>query len=344
MKVIEVTSNDDAVTWDQYVLEHPQASGYHLMAWRGVIEGAFGHRTWYLMAQDTDGKVCGVLPLVFLSSRLFGCFLVSMPFFNYGGVLMDSREAGQILVEAAVALAQELNAEHVELRHHAVMYREWPSKQHKVSMRLDLPSDYEVLWKMFSSKLRSQIRRAQKAGMTVRMGGSEILHDFYRVFSRNMRDVGTPVYGRIFFNKVVEVFPKDTRVCVVYLKDHPVAAGLLYSFRTTLEIPWAASDRRYNHLASNMLLYSAVLRYACQEKFQVFDFGRSTPGSGTYRFKEQWGAWPVPLSWAYWTSNRKELPDISPNNPKYQLAIRLWKRLPLGVANRLGPLIARAIP
>ena len=342
--MVEVTSNDDAITWDQYVLEQPQARSYHLMGWRRVIEGAFGHRTWYLMVKDADGNARGVLPLVFFSSRMFGRFLVSMPFFNYGGVLTDTLEAAKLLLDAAVALARGLQAEHIELRQQEVLHSGWPSKQHKVSMRLGLPSEYEILWKTFPPKLRSQIRRAQKAGMSVRMGGREILEDFYRVFSRNMWDLGTPVYERIFFDKIVEVFPKDTRVCVVYLRDHPVAAGLLYGFRTMLEIPWASSDRRYNHLASNMLLYSKVLDYACKEKFQVLDFGRSTPGAGTYRFKEQWGARPVPLSWAYWAPTANQLPDISPKNPRYELPIRIWKRLPLVVANRLGPLIARSIP
>ena len=344
LKVVQVTADDDAVTWDQYVLGHPSATGYHLMGWRWIIERAFAHPACYLMAKDTGGNVRGVFPLVFLSSRMFGRFLVSMPFVNYGGILADTTEAGQVLLQAAVRVARDLHAEHMEVRHYDRIYGQLPSKQHKASMRLDLPSDYRTLWNLFPSKLRSQIRRAHKAGLTVKIGGEEILDDFYAVFARNSRDLGTPVYGPTFFKKIVEIFPKDARVCVVYLEHQAVAAGILYGFRSALEIPWAASDRRYNHLASNMLLYSAVLRYACQEKFQVFDFGRSTPGSSTYKFKEQWGAWPIPLSWAYWTCNGKALPDISPNNPKYQLAIRLWKQLPLGMANRLGPLIARAIP
>jgi serine/alanine adding enzyme len=342
MKVDEASSTD--ATWDQYVIGHPQASGYHLMAWRRVIEGVFGHRTFYLTAKDAQGQIHGVLPLVFLSSRLFGRFLVSLPFVNYGGVLADDAASQQVLLERAVELAKKLTAGHIELRHEGPSGLQWPNKQHKVSMRLDLPEEFGVLSKQFPVKLRSQIRRAEKEGMTFRIGREEILEDFYIVFSRNMRDLGTPIYGRSFFTEILRTFPKNSRIGAVYLKNRPVAAGFLYGFRKVLEIPWASSDRRYNRLAPNMLLYSSVLKNACQEGFRVFDFGRSTPGSGTYRFKEQWGARPVQLYWHYWLSNGGPLPDLSPSNEKFRWAIFLWQRLPLGVSRRLGPSIVRFIP
>ena len=151
------------------------------------------------MASDEHDEVRGVLPLVLLSSRLFGRFLVSMPFFNYGGVLADTLEAQEALLEAAIGLAKELDVAFIELRHQESLGLKWPSKQHKVSMRLDLPTDFETLWKGFPSKLRSQIRRAQKEAMTVRIASQELLDDFYQLFARNMRDLGTPVYGRRFF-------------------------------------------------------------------------------------------------------------------------------------------------
>jgi serine/alanine adding enzyme len=344
ISVTEVGTDDAGKAWDRFVLAHPLASSYHLMAWRCVVEKACGHRTFYLMARDEYEEVRGVLPLVFLSSRFFGHFLVSMPFFNYGGVLADDSEAQGALVEAAIGVARGLNATCIELRQQELLDVNWPSKQHKVSMRLALPSDFETLWRDFPSKLRSQIRRAQKGELTVRIAAGEILDDFYLVFVRNMRDLGTPVYARRFFETILQTFPTETRVCVVYLRDRPVAAGFLCGFLNRLEIPWASSDRRYNRLAPNMLLYSSVLEFACREGFQQFDFGRSSLASGTYRFKEQWGARPVPLYWYYWSSNGRSMAEVSRENPMYSAAIKVWTRLPLTLTKVIGPVIVRHIP
>jgi FemAB-related protein (PEP-CTERM system-associated) len=332
------------IEWDRYVLRHPEASGYHLSGWRRVIEEVFGHQTYYLMAKSPDGNVQGILPLVLLSSRLFGRFLVSMPFLNYGGALSSSAEAQQALLDTAVDTGKKNGASHIELRHLNQVEIEWSSKRHKVSMHLDLPSEFEILWKGFSSKLRSQIRRAQKEGMSVQVGGGEVLDPFYEVFSRNMRDLGTPVYSRNFFKAILRHFPKEAHIAVVSLGKQPLAAGFLCEFRETIEIVWASSDRRYNRLAPNMLLYSAVLEYACKEGFRRFDFGRSTPGSGTYRFKEQWGAKPVPLHWYYWLKEGGSLPELSPANKKFQLAIALWRRMPLSLSRWLGPRIVKNLP
>lgn len=344
MHVLELETGPDEVTWDQYVSDHPSASGYQLVGWRRVVEEAFGHRTVYLMARDEAGEMQGVLPLVFLSSRLFGRFLVSMPFFNYGGLLATTVPARKALIGAAVDLAAKLEAAHIELRHQSDCALDWPAKQHKVSMRLDIPGTFDLLWKGFSSKLRSQIGRARREDMGVRIGGRDILNDFYRVFSRNMRDLGTPVYARGFFDSMLRVFPKEVRLCVVYRQDRPLAAGVVFGFRRMLEIPWASSDRRFNRFAPNMLLYASVLEYACREGFQVFDFGRSTRDSGTYRFKAQWGARPVPLYWQYWVRGGAPLPDLQPSNPRYRWATQVWRRLPLVLANALGPSIVRCLP
>jgi serine/alanine adding enzyme len=344
ISVSEVRTYDDGIAWDRYVSSHPMASGYQLMAWRRVVHKAFGHRTLYLMVRDEHGEIRGVLPLVFVSSRLFGRFLVSMPFVNYGGVLTESCDAQRALLETAATRAINLGATHIELRHERLLYLDSASKQHKVSMRLDLPRDPETLWKRFPSKLRSQIRKALKEQLTVRIEGIEILDDFYRVFARNMRDLGTPVYGRRFFEAILKEFPKDARVCAVYLGRRPVAAGILYGFKDTLEIPWASSDRRYNSLSPNMLLYNAALEYACREGFATFDFGRSTPGSGTYRFKEQWGAHPVPLYWYHWSRDGRTVPNVSPENAKYELGVKLWKKLPVTLTRLIGPSIVKKIP
>ena len=341
---LEVTEKCDDGCWDEYIHAHPSASGYHQIAWRRILEDSFGHRTIYLTVEDQLGEVRGVLPLVCMSSRLFGCFLISLPFFNYGGVLADDHRVQNLLLEAAVRVAKDLKAEHIELRQTELLDLGWSQKQHKVSMRLELPSDFDTLWKCFPSKLRSQVRRAQKAGMTVYVAGEELLDDFYQVFSRNMRDLGTPVYGKEFFKSILHTFPKEAKICTVSLEGKPLAVGFLYGFREMLEIPWASSDRRFAGLAPNMLLYSSVLEYACRSGFRMFDFGRSTVASGTYRFKEQWGARPLPLFWYYWLDHSGPLPELNPQNPKYSLAISLWRRLPIPLTRIIGPHIARHLP
>jgi FemAB-related protein (PEP-CTERM system-associated) len=334
----------DVLAWDTYVLGTPLSSGYHLAGWRRIIEQAFGHQTYYLSVKGPEGTVQGVVPLVLLASRGFGRFLVSLPFVNYGGLLANSQEVRSLLEAFTIEQAKALSADHIELRHEEAMNTSWVSSERKVSMRLPLPSSYDELVKGFPSKLRSQVRRAQKEGMLAKVGGREFLDPFYRVFSRCMRDLGTPVYGKGFFSKILESFPKEARICVVSLDGTPVAAGFLYGFRSSLEIPWAASDKRFNKLAPNMLLYGTVLEYACQQGFQVFDFGRSTPDSGTYRFKAQWGAKPKQLHWYYWMNGGRPVPQLNPQNPKYALAIRLWQKLPLMVANVLGPHIVKHLP
>lgn len=343
----EITAGSESLNeteWDAFIEGHPRATGYHLFAWRRVIERVFDHQTVYLAARGDQGIIRGVLPMVFLSSRLFGRFLVSLPFVNYGGLLADDARFQDVLLEQAIVQARKLGADHIELRHQEVSDLCWPQKQHKVSMRLELPGEFDALWKKFPAKLRSQIRRAEKEGMVFRVGGEEILTSFYAVFSRNMRDLGTPVYSSAWFAEILRAFPATSRVCVVYYNEQPVAAGFLYGFRQVLEIPWASSDRRYNRLAPNMLLYRSVLEYACREGYRVFDFGRSTPGAGTYKFKEQWGARPVPLYWHYWLSNGGRLPDLSPSNEKFRWAIFFWRRLPLSVSQSLGPSLSRSIP
>jgi len=279
-----------------------------------------------------------------LESRLFGRFLVSMPFLNYGGIDTGEQKVTNLLLEAASEEARNLGAAHVELRQSQPLPIGWSRKEHKVSMRLSLPKDFQTLMKSFSSKLRSQIRRPEKEGMQAKIGGIELLNDFYDVFARNMRDLGTPVYGKSFFRSILTTFPKETAICSVLWKGHTVAAGFLYVFREMMEIPWASSDRRHDRFSPNMLLYSTALDYACRQNCKVFDFGRSTLDSGTYRFKQQWGAQPHQLYWYYWLADGREIPQLNPDNPKFKTAIALWQRLPLPVANMLGPHIVKYLP
>lgn len=341
---IRLYREEDKNEWDGYVAASTHATAYHQLAWKQVIEKSFGQRAYYLVSEDGKGKIDGILPLVQLKSLVFGNFFVSLPYFNYGGICANRPEISQALLQEAIRVAREAGAEHLEIREMAPRENGLLCKTAKVSMRLGLPDSPEALWNLFPSKLKSQIRKPQKEGFSVRIGGEEELDPFYQVFSLNMRQLGTPVYSRAFFQEMMRAFPHSTSICVVRGNNKPVAAGFLVGFKNTMEIPWASSLREYSRLAPNMLLYWSVLSFASERGYHMFDFGRSTPGEGTYQFKAQWGATPMPLYWYYWMRESGPLPEINPQNRKYRLAIEIWKRLPLPITQMVGPRIVRNIP
>jgi FemAB-related protein (PEP-CTERM system-associated) len=325
------------------VANQPAAAVYHLAPFRSFVEDVSGNRSEYLAVRD-HGRLVGVLPLVELRSRLFGHYFVSLPYFNHCGVLADSDEIRHFLADGAVQAARNRGASHVELRHLDGSTIDWPVKSTKDELFLDLPGTPDALMASFRSKLRSQIRRPEKEGVTARIGGGELLDAFYAVFSRNMRDLGTPVYARRFFAEFMARFGGLARIAVCEWRGQSVAAGIVIGWRDTLEIPWASSLREFNHVSPNMLLYWTVLSYAIGAGYRRFDFGRSTRGGGTWNFKAQWGARPVPLNWYYYVDGGGELPELNPDNPKYRLAINIWRRLPLAIANRVGPYLVRNLP
>jgi FemAB-related protein (PEP-CTERM system-associated) len=255
--------------------------------------------------------------------------------------MADAPEIGSALVKAAHDEARRRRCSHVELRHVSAQFPNLPSKNHKVAMHLRLgPS----MWDGLDRKVRNQIRKAEKSGLIVERGGEALVGDFYTVFARNMRDLGTPVYSRRLFEEVLRAFPERSQIHVVRLGGVPVAAGFTYRTASMVQLPWASSIRSYNALCPNVLLYWDAIQYAQACEAPIFDMGRSTPNEGTFKFKAQWGAEPVPLHWEYQLTRPGELPNVSPANPKYQIAIALWQKLPLAVTTRVGPMIVRAIP
>lgn len=329
--------------WDSYVRTHPAATIYHQVKWKQLIQQTHGHGGYYFIARNNHQKIVGILPMIHMKSRLFGNFMISMPYFNYGGAIADHLLIDNMLMSKAKLYAEKLGVSHMEYRD--VIKREGlPVRNEKVSMILRLPEQSEELWTGFSAKLRSQIRRAQKEQTTIHCGKENYLDDFYNVFARNMRDLGTPVYGKRFFKNILHTFPEASQIIVIRLGGRPVAAGFLLGHRDVLEIPWASSIRDVNHLSINTLLYWEVLKFAIKNDYKMFDFGRSSIDAGTYRFKQQWGAKPKQLYWHYWLPDNVELPKLNPDNPKYALAINIWKKLPVYLTKWLGPLIVRNLP
>ncbi len=339
---ITLLSNEDDA-WNRYVESTPAASLYHHAKWKSLIHNVFGHECYYFYARNNNGEIIGILPLVRLKSRLFGDFMVSMPYFNSGGAIANSLSIEQKLMQAANMHAQNLGVNHIEYRDD-IARDNLPVRTEKVNMILSLPATHNDLWLTFTSKLRSQIKRSQREDAQVSFGGVECLDDFYTVFSQNMRDLGTPVYGKSFFRKILQTFPQHSKIVIIGMGKRPVAAAFLLGYKDALEIPWASTIREVNHLSMNMLLYWEVLKFAIESQYQYFDFGRSSKNAGTFRFKQQWGAKPKQLYWHYWLPENSGLPELNPANPKYKLFINLWKRLPLNITKLVGPYIVKNLP
>jgi serine/alanine adding enzyme len=340
---LTISALSDSGAWDAYARAHPRGSVYHLHCWRAIVESSFGHETHYLEARTGDRRICGILPLVRQRSRLFGDFLVSLPFVTYGGAIGDNIAVEERLMHVAAERARALGCRHVEFRD-SLLRKGWAVRTDKYSLRLELPVEAEALWQRFTPKLRSQIRRGEREAPAVRIGGAELVPDFYRVFARNMRDLGTPVYGVSYFEHIFAQVTGHARVIVVDLDRSPVAAAIVIGDGSMLEIPWASSLREVNSRGINMVLYWQVLQHAIESGHRTFDFGRSTRDAGTYRFKRQWGAEPVPLFWHYWLADGRELPQLNPDNPRYRLAITAWQKLPVWVANTIGPRLVKNLP
>lgn len=331
--------------WDAYVERHALASVYHRSAAIAIGAGAFGLRTTYMVARGTHAEVVGVLPLVEQSSVLFGRFLVSLPFVTYGGILADDPSVATALADGAAEIAQQRRANHLELRHLTPLVSPgFAERRDKVAMVLQLPGSESALAKQLGSKLRSQIRRADREALELSWGGRERLREFHRVFAITMHELGTPVYSLRFFETAWDALADFASVLVVRMRGAAHAAAILVRHGSVIEVPWAAATPEAKRLAVNMRMYWELLRYAVAAGTEAFDFGRCTVNSGTYRFKAQWGAAPRQLRWHYWLRSGALLPRLNQSNPKYARAAALWRRMPLWCANALGPHIVRRLP
>lgn len=333
----------DSRAWDAFVEQHPQSTFCHKWAYRQVVTRTFGHQPHYLTALH-NGQISGILPLFAIRSRLFGRMLVSLPFVDYGGICADGEPAEHELWDHAVGLARREGLDSIELRH---SYSGGPGLSvgtHKVSLVLPLPVRADSVWTGLKGKVRNQIRKAIRSGLVAEVGGRELLTDFYSVFSQNMRDLGTPVYPRAFFENFLPSFRDGSEVIVVRLGRRPVGACIAVYFKNTIEVPWASSLREFCFLCPNNLLYWEAIRRGCERGCEEFHFGRSSRGSGSYRFKKQWGAGERNLYYSIWSADGSKLPDLDPKSLRYRPAIALWQRLPLSVANAVGPRIVRGIP
>ncbi|HXH26024.1 MAG TPA: FemAB family XrtA/PEP-CTERM system-associated protein [Vicinamibacterales bacterium] len=340
---VRVAADAAEAEWDSFVESHPGGTVEHLYGWRDVFARVFRHDPVYLTARR-GGRLAGVLPLVRIRSLLFGRSVVSLPYANYAGVVAADGEAARALMREAAAIGRTFGASHVELRHVDRHTAELPCRTHKVGSRLPLPSTADELWNRLDRKVRNQVRKARKEGLVVESGDARLVPEFYGVFARNMRDLGTPVFPRALFDEALGRLPIDGRVFVVRDGRRAVAAGIWLGWRDTVLVPWASSLRESRSLCANVLLYWTMLEAAIQASYALFDFGRSTPDGGTHRFKRQWGAIDVPLHWEYPLVGTGGVPDHGPTSPRLRVWVAAWQRLPLRLANAVGPEITRQLP
>ena len=331
--------------WDRYARSAPAGTFFHQLGWRWLVERVFDHRAHYLLARR-DAAITGILPLFEMKSLLFGHSLVSVPFAIGGGVAADDPETAAGLVRRARELAERLGVDYLELRSEHTVADDLLTKDLYVTFRADLAEGEEAWLKRMERKRRQMMNYVAKdaAGFSWTTAGIEELPLFYRMFSESMRHHGTPVYPRLFLEEILDRFPAQTNLFFVHHGGRPVAGVLNLLFRDVIMPFYAGADRSVRPRGVDDYMYLSILRWGREHGFRTFDFGRSKRGTGAHAFKSRWGMTEVPLAYQYHLVGAKELPNVSPANPKYQALIETWKRLPLPLTQILGPRIIGRIP
>jgi FemAB-related protein (PEP-CTERM system-associated) len=332
---------DDAGRWDDFVHACPTGTFFHLSPWKRVIERAFGHRTHYLLAERA-GLVTGVLPLTQVRSLLFGASLISNAFAVYGGPVAADEESRRALEEEAVRLMAALRVPVLEMRCASERAGCWHTKSGLyATFRKPILPSVEANLKAVPRKQRAMIRKGMQNGLR-----SEVDADvgrLHRVYAESVRNLGTPVFARSYFRILTEEFPQCCDIVTVSDNRRALAAVLNFYFRDQVLPFYGGGVRAARASAANDFMYWEVMRRACERGCRVFDFGRSKTGTGAHAFKRNWGFEPTPLDYQFRLAEGHQAPELNPLNPKFRLLVAGWKRLPLPLATRLGPLIVKGI-
>jgi len=340
---LHVTEADVAdPRWEAYVTAHAQATLFHGAAWQRVAAATFPYRPHHLWALRGD-RVVGLLPLFAVRGFPAGTTLLSVPLGVYGGVIADDAATARALLDDAVALGVRLGARYVELRD-GFRFEELPAKSLYVTFRKEISPDPDVNMARIPKNQRRSIRIALKNGLTYRLGREELLEPFYKVYSHSVRNLGTPVYPRSLFRHCLREYGDTCGILVVEHQGAVVAGVLSFFYRSEVLPYYGGALKPAFRLAVNDFMYWSLMNEAAAVGCRVFDFGRSKVDSGSYHFKRHWGFEPTPLAYQYRLVKDRSIPDLSPRNPKFSLAIRLWRRMPLPIAERIGPTLVRFFP
>lgn len=339
----------DKEAWDIYVYTHKKATPYQLYGWKDAVERAYGHQPCYLIAEE-NGIIVGVLPLFSFAIPFKRKSLISLPFCDIGDALANDDRVESILITKAFSLLSDSRARCLEIRSGRERYVENDNgsifnciKRDKVRMLLDLPPSSEELWKGFKSKLRSQIKKAEKNELYFEWGSIKNIDSFYQVFSKNMHDLGSPVHSKRWIYEILNGYGENAKLGLVYHLKRVIGGGIILCTQHSVSIPWASTLREYNYLAPNMMLYWNFLKFASDSGRKLFDFGRSTLNEGTFRFKKQWGAKPAELQWLYTEDVQGRKDNAEQHNSIRKKVEALWKKIPLFCANIIGPLIRKYV-
>lgn len=332
-------TDENATQWDSYVHAHPDGTVFHLSNWQGVLN-QIGIKTYFLYLRDPQDEICGVLPLAHLKHFLWGNHLVALPYCVYGGPLADSDEHTHSLLTAAKELGDELRVSDIEYRLRQSISKELPGKDLYVTFRRELAQDDDAIMKSIPRKQRAMVRKGINAELSSRI--TRQLDEFYPIYAESVRNLGTPVFSRGYFEALMEHFGDAADILLVDAPDGEVVAGVLNLYYQGEVLPYyGGSTFAARALKANDFMYWELMRHAVGRGATLFDFGRSKTGTGPYSFKKNWGFEPQPLPYAYELITATEVPQLNPQNPKYAAFISMWKSLPLPVANLLGPMISR---
>ena len=328
-----------AKQWDEYVLNCPAGTFFHRSAWQEIIRDVFRHKTYFLLAEDETG-IRGVLPLAHVNSRLFGNALVALPFGVYGGVAASDAEALSILENEAQQLARQLGVDHLEFRNLRQHHPDWPTQELYVTFRKEILPDVEDNLLAIPRKQRAMVRKGIKNGLESTVDRNT--DRFFALYADNVHRHGTPAFPKRYFETLHRVFGTDCEVLTVTGPDgQPLSSVMSFYFRDEVLPYYAGDDERARNLAANDFKYWELMRLACGRGLKVFDFGRSKHGTGSFSFKKNWGFEPQPLHYEYCLYKRDSIPQNNPSNAKYRIFIEAWRRMPIGLANWLGPHIVR---
>lgn len=336
---IRAATGTDIIIWDDYVRDHPHGSIFHLTAWKNTVEKSFGHKSFYFLAVHNN-QICGILPVFEINSLLFGHYFVSIPFAETGGVLADSPEIEQALLQEAVSITEARKAQYLELRNRKPI-EGFKTKSLYYNFKKDISSDHDENLNAIPRKSRAMVRNAIKKGL-VSETGHHLLPEFYQILSLNYHRLGTPIFPKKFFKNFLAEFGQHAGILVVKTKEGQLSAVVLFFIFKDQMIPYyAGSDFSFRHLGPNDFMYWELMKHAVEQKCRIFDFGRSKADTGSFRFKKHWGFEPIPLAYQYHLGKALEIPNLSPANPKYQKKIQMWQKMPHVMTRLLGPFIAR---
>jgi FemAB-related protein (PEP-CTERM system-associated) len=329
----------DRTAWAAFVLACPQATFFHRIEWKDLIEGIFRHRTHYLLA-ERGGDIMGVLPLAEVKSLLFGHSLVSLPFAAYGGVAANDPAAKTALHEAAVALARRLGVSHLELRNLERSEPDWPMQDLYSTFRKEILPEVEANMLAIPRKQRAMVRKGIQRNLVAEIDAN--VDRFFLLYADNVHRHGTPALPKRYFEALLKTFSGDCEVLIVSSEGgEPVSGVMTFYFRDEVLAYYGADTPAARELAANDFKYWDLMRRACERGYRVFDYGRSKRDTGPFAFKKNWGFEPKQLAYEYKLLKRGGIPQNNPSNPKYRLFIEAWRRLPRGVANAVGPSIVR---